>query len=194
MADAADKLVTPWECTGEDCGVSAVTATEMVNKFGHYVTAENPDVFTFFETCGACNNDVVGIRCVDCPESADTHEEAEIKFGEDYADKERQVRKGKGKKKTGLRCLECLEKFDAKEKSKNKKKPAPEPKKKNAKGAKRDLATPDASGDEDGGDDGEGDSKSGQAAESESKSPKKKAGPPPSPGKKTPRKTVAKKK
>jgi hypothetical protein len=187
MADAADKLVTPWECTGEDCGVSAVTATEMVNKFGHYVTAENPDVFTFFETCGACNNDVVGIRCVDCPESADTHEEAEIKFGEDYADKERQVRKGNG---TGLRCRKCMEKFDKKEKSK-KKKPVPEPKKKNAKkdGTKRELDVPTASSDSD----DEGDSKSGKADKSPKRNKAQSPSPSPSSAKKAATKSTTRK-
>jgi hypothetical protein len=191
----ADKLVTPWECPGEDCNSSALTATDMVNVFGHYFTAAKPNVFIFFETCGVCN-DGVDVGCVDCKESAERHEEAEIKFGEDYADDERTVQKGK---KTGLRCRECLKKFIAKD---NKKKPAPArkkpvaAKKKNAKkGAKREQPTPSASsdsGDEDGG-------SSGEAADSKSKSPKKKAQPPPSPQKKTPtkktpRKTVAKKK
>jgi hypothetical protein len=188
MARAADKLVTPWECPSKDCGSSAVTATEMVNVFGHYYTAADPEIYTFFKTCGACNKDVEGVRCVDCPESADTHEEAQIKFGEDYAEEERKVTKGR---KTGLRCLECLEEFEnKKQKNKPEGKKKKTPVKKNAKkGAKREQPTPSASSDS--GDEGD-DSKSGKAAESKSnKSPKR---PPPSPQKKTPRKTVAKKK
>ena len=197
----ADRLVTPWECPTDDCGSSATTATEMVTVFGHFVMAASPEVFTFFKTCGACNDDIEVVRCVDCPDSAERHEEALIKFGEDYADEERQqlIRKGR---KTGLRCRPCLEKFEHKQQQKEKKKKDEKPKEKKEpkepvkqkkvlrkkavqkkkKGVKRDEPTPSASEDDDG-------SSAGKAAKSE------KASAPPSPptSKKSPRKTVAKK-
>jgi hypothetical protein len=52
-------------------------ATEMVNVFAHFVTAADPDVLTFFKTCGACNDDDVDVVCcVDCRENAERREEA----------------------------------------------------------------------------------------------------------------------
>jgi hypothetical protein len=184
MADAADKLVTPWECPGEDCNSSALTATDMVNVFGHYFTAAKPNVFIFFETCGACNKDVKGVRCVDCPESADTHEEAQIKFGEDYANKKRRVKKGK---KTDLRCRKCMEKLDAKDELKKQKLKKDPVKKKD--GTKRELDVPTASSDSD----DEGDSKSGKADKSPKRNKAQSPSPSPSSAKKAATKSTTRK-